>query len=638
MGGGGFSPMAIIRRLMGGNSEVSAGDQVILANLLDKMTVAQQRDSRVITVSVRTRDPDLSARVANAVANAHVTRRAELYLSDTAEVSGWLNDEIADLRVSVEQAERAVADFRVENDLFTGTNNTSLLDQQLSTIAGQINAAQERKNQALSRATLIRGLIDQGQSIESVPDVQQSAIVQQLTQELARLQGERAQLSATLLPNHPSFRAIDAQIGALEAQLRDEGRQIAASLEAEAQIEADLETSLRGELDALKGDASTAARDTVTLQGLVREAEAQRDLLESYLRRYSEAASRTDANSALPDVRVISVAAPSVRPVFPQTTMILLAVGIVMVTSQIGIIIFAELISGRAIVVDHVSARREPEDADRIFGDEPAPYPDQGDAPMTAEVPATFMNEVPVDADETDRFVAEMGPKVHEPVVTLGVFDVESHEPEPSELFDDDDFAETASPAPGAVSPAVTAFVQDHHRLSSDLSLGRCRVVLFAGYRDAEECEDLADTLIDECLDRGISVVLIDAGSARAGNEPGIADLSLGEASFGDVVHKSADDGFAEVPWGLSDDFDRGSARPATLIEALSDIYEVVLVLTGKADAASTLPVFAGVADRLVLVSAEEGDPAGLESVRKDLTEAGYGAVEIVRPPVAVAA
>ena len=38
-----------------------------------------------------------------------------------------------------------VADFRVEHDLFEGTNNTSLLDQQLSSIGNQITDCQERQ-------------------------------------------------------------------------------------------------------------------------------------------------------------------------------------------------------------------------------------------------------------------------------------------------------------------------------------------------------------------------------------------------------------------------------------------------------------------------------------------------------------
>ena len=123
---------------------------------------------------MRSTDPQLAADIANAIANAHVERRAELSLSDTAEASGWLRaGDRASCAASVTEAETAVANFKVDNDLFIGTNNTSLLDQQLSNIATQITAAQERKNTALSRAALIRGMIERGQPIDGVADVRE---------------------------------------------------------------------------------------------------------------------------------------------------------------------------------------------------------------------------------------------------------------------------------------------------------------------------------------------------------------------------------------------------------------------------------------------------------------------------------
>src|SRR5690606_16641014 len=282
-----------------------------------------------ISVLVRSTDPQLAADIANAVARAHVVRRAQLSLSDTADASGWLNEEIARLRISVEQAESAVAQFKVDNDLYVGANSTSLLDQQLSTISTQIATAQERKNTALGRAALIRDLLLSGQPIDGVTDVRASAVVQQLSQEKVRLQGERAQLSATLLPNHPTIRAIDSQLRELETQIRQEGMRVAETLEAEGKVEGNLEATLTADLDRLKQTASTATRDTVALDGLEREAKAQRDLLEAYLLRYTEASSRVDTNSTLPDVRVVTEAAPSVVPASPKTALILAAVGFV---------------------------------------------------------------------------------------------------------------------------------------------------------------------------------------------------------------------------------------------------------------------------------------------------------------------
>ncbi|WP_189427184.1 GumC family protein [Devosia pacifica] len=618
----GFSPIAYVRGLLGGEEEVAIQrDAVVLGNLIDAMTVIQQRDSRVISISVRTQDPELSATLANAIANAHVVRRAQLSLSDTAEASGWLGDEISGLRESVNSAEQAVADFRIENDLFTGNNQTSLLDQQLSTIATQINEAQERKNTARSRAALIRGLVEQGQSLEGVADIQQSAVIQQLSQEKAGLQAERAQLLATRLANHPSVRAIAAQIAELDQQIAQEARRVAAALESESQIEASLEQSLRDELENLKASASDATRETVTLQGLIREAEAQRDLLESYLRRYNDALSRSGSESEFPDVRVISMAAPSVNPAWPPTTMILLAVGIVSVVGQIGLIIFGELLSGRAVVPAH--QQRWSSNAPAETESEPAAFAD--DSPQHAPAPLA-------EAEDTDTAVDEIEAGDLMPAAAAATplaFETSSHD---DAVEDDGEMPATVAPMSG---PRPSG---DHERLASDIAIGRCRIVMLAAETNHLDSLNLADVLVRETLNRGISVALVDAGSAKATEMPGIADLSAGRASFGDVVQKSGDAQFAEVAWGTSATFERRSKRPATLVQALSDIYEVVIVLTGRAGMRSTLPAFAGIGDRLVLVAGENSNPEALEDRVAELEEAGLGRAEVIAPPQSVAA
>lgn len=633
-GAGGFSPLAVVSQLLGRKSTPVSVDEIVLNTLYERLTVIQERDSRLISVLVRSTDPQLAADIANAVANAHVARRAELSLSDTAEASGWLADEIAKLRVSVMTAETAVANFKVANDLFIGSNNTSLADQQLSTIATQINAAQERKNTALSRAALIRGMIEQGQPIDGVADVRDSAVIQQLSQEKARLQGEKAQRSATLLSNHPTIQALTAQIAELNNQLTLEGRRVADALDAEARIEADLEASLRADMTRAKSSASTATQDNVTLDSLERDAKAQRDLLESYLQRHTEAVSRTDSSSALPDVRVVSVAAPSVSPASPKTQLILLAVGLVALLTQIGIIVFGELVSGRAIVPVGDAARDQDEldetpfdeaelEAEQrwqepVLGSEPDAAEPMADV-SEAEPEAPTLPPGPQDPAVIERFIqtlARDSEAVAEPVAT-------PHQTRPERR-----------PVAPAEQPGTTASSD----LSSDLVLGRTHLLILAAHANNADCEMLAEKLVTDSLARGLSVALIDAGSARAGDEPGLADLSLDAASFGDVVQKSADNSFAEVPWGQGRIIDRKSTKPLTLVEALGDIYEVVVLMTGRVGATSTLPLFDELDGRLVLVAGGDDDFDAVNQTRERLLSAGFQRCEIVAAPTRVAA
>lgn len=660
-GSGGFSPLGLVTQLLGRKSAPVSIDETVLGNLYDRLTVIQERDSRIISVLVRSTDPQRAADIANAVANAHVARRTELSLSDTAVASGWLLTEIERLRGVVTEAETKVADFKVDNDLFTGSNNTSLLDQQLSAIAAQINETQERKATALSRAALIRGMLERGQSIEGVADVRDSVVIQQLSEEKARLQGEKAQRSATLLANHPTIQALTAQINELNNQIALEGRRVADALEAEAQIEADLEVSLQADLTRAKGTASTATQDNVTLDGLQREAKAQRDLLEGYLQRYNEAFSRTETSSALPDVRVVTVAAPSVTPASPKTSLILLAVGLVSAATQIGLIVFAELMSGRAIVPGRAPERPQDE-LDEVPFSEAELEADQVDAiePELAEEPV--WEAPPVTPEPAVAELEPEEPSFTPPVVQVvepaesaasafvralaGEINTAALRQPAAPLLSVDapealDAPERPAPREALPSRRVPRVIPGMIALSdlaADLVLGRTHLVMLAGHRSNADCEALAEELVGDALARGLSVALVDAGSARPSDEPGLTDLSTDAASFGDVVHKSADNSFAEVPWGRGRAISRQSAKPLTLVEALGDIYEVVVLMTGRVGMASTLPLFESLDGRLVLIADDDDDMDAVAETRSQLLDAGFNQVEIASLPARVAA
>ncbi|WP_127142730.1 GumC family protein [Pelagibacterium montanilacus] len=551
-------------------------ENALVGAISEDLRVVQERSSRLVTITFRSTDPEIAARVANAVAQAHIGRRAGQQISDTIDATAWLEREISDLRSRVAEAEGSVAEFRVANDLFLGSNSTSLVDQQLSELSTQITATAERRNAAQSRAELIRSLLDSGQSVSGVSDVQGNAIVQQLSQDKARLQGERAERSATLLSNHPSIRALDAQINEIDAQIAEEGRRVADALDVQARIEADLQGSLQADLEQLKLTAGTATRDGVSLAELEREATAQRELLNAYLIRFSEARARSENESVLPDVRLVSAAAISSSPVFPRTTLTLLAVLLGAVTLQVGAIIFAELLSGRALVENRGGPRG---------GGVGGPSGDRADAPEP-------------------ELRTEPGPAAD--VV-------------PSIL--------PGKPAVAVATPARRAF-DDIEEIAARLQADGERRIVIASMGNDKDGRAFAERLSARLVRDGLSVAEVDAASRVQGLELGLSDLCAEEADFGDVVYRDKDDRFAFVPWGQTAALPRHTRAPGTLVDALADIYEMVIVVTGKLGVSSTLPLFADEQSGcLVLVSgAEDG-----EDIRVEVEALGFGTVRTAR-------
>jgi Mrp family chromosome partitioning ATPase len=194
-----------------------------------------------------------------------------------------------------------------------------------------------------------------------------------------------------------------------------------------------------------------------------------------------------------------------------------------------------------------------------------------------------------------------------------------------------------AEEPPAEFAAAVAANAQRVANLSADLILGRARVVILAGLDSVADADQLAGKLIGDSLHRGLSVARVDAGSGRPSTEPGITDLAAEAASFGDVVHRTAQEGLAEVPWGHFSTLLRQSSKPATLVEALSDLYEVVMVNAGCVDADSSLPAFAGLAVRLILVTPPGADPARVEAAWEQVAALGFDQIEVLAAPIAQA-
>lgn len=166
--------------------------------------------------------------------------------------------------------------------------------------------------------------------------------------------------------------------------------------------------------------------------------------------------------------------------------------------------------------------------------------------------------------------------------------------------------------------------------LINAIASGRERVVLVSGLGDPAFSAGIIEQIGAACSALGLGVASIDAASGRTGNTAGLGDLLAGAASFGDVVHSGGDGHIARVPWGRKDKLDARSSQGVTLAEALSDIYNVVLISTGLPGPGSSLPVFAGLDGYVVLASTLPVDEAALAGFEAGAGALGFKRVQVV--------
>lgn len=311
----------------------------------DKISVFKVSESRVVAVQFTSKNPELAAKIANAVADQYIALQLEARRQSTMRAAEWLGDQVSDLRAKVEQAEARVEEYRSSNGLLRGSGESSLTSQQLSELNSQLIVAQTRRAEAHARADTIRQSMRAGGNLSSNSEVLNSQLIQRLMEQQVILKRRIAELRPTLLPQHPRMRELMAELSDLKQQIRTEAEKIVRGLESEARIAGARENAVLASLNMLKEEATKASAHEVELRALEREARAQRELLESFLTRFREASARDNKQASPALARIISRATVSNDPSWPSKGGILAIAVIATLMASIGTISALEIMN-----------------------------------------------------------------------------------------------------------------------------------------------------------------------------------------------------------------------------------------------------------------------------------------------------
>ncbi len=339
-----FSPLSVLRTIGILKDPMSMElEERVLAAYYDRLTAFAIEKSRVITIEFQSADPEVAARAANVIAEKYLSLQ-QMAKQDQARFAGnWLSGELEKLRSKVSEAK--VEDYRAKSNLFVGSNNTSLVNQQLTELSSQVSAARAQKADAEARSRLIREALRTGQALDS-SDLTNSELIRRLSEQRVTLRAQLAEQSSTLLPQHPRIKEMRAQVADLDQQIRAEGEKLVRSLESEAKVAGARLETLSANLDQFKRQTASTSDQDVQLRALEREAKAQRDLFESYLAKYREATARDSIAAAPADARIISRAVVSNIPYFPKKMPIVLIAALGMFSLSSAFVVTGALMSG----------------------------------------------------------------------------------------------------------------------------------------------------------------------------------------------------------------------------------------------------------------------------------------------------
>ena len=290
----------------------------ITDQVLGRLEVFQKSGSRVIAIVFTSVDPRMASAIPNRLAELYIAQQIEEKAGVNTEATRWLAQQIEELRVKVQESEAAVEDFRTAAGLFL-TNGSTVPQQQLTDLNSQLSVAEADRAAAQARLSNARNLVASGNAVNSAAEVLQSPLIQNLRQQEVALRAQIAQMSETLLPTHPRMMESEANLADLELQIEKEVYKVIEALENEARVANARVAALRDNLNRAQRRTAQLNQDEVKLRALQREAETNRALLESFLRRHEEAKARADADAQAANARIVSRAQQPTEPTSPRS-------------------------------------------------------------------------------------------------------------------------------------------------------------------------------------------------------------------------------------------------------------------------------------------------------------------------------
>ncbi len=281
----------------------------------DRLTVKRIGFSYIIQISFESLDPKRAADIADAVANGYIVDQLQAKFQAARQAGGWLHDRLRELREQASVAERAVVEFKVENNIVsTGGSDKRLVgEQQVAELNSQLVIARAQVSESSARLDRIQAVLradaPDATIDATVTDTLKNEVINKLRSQYLTLAEREADWSRRYGSYHLAVVNTRNQMSEIRHSILDELRRIAESYRSDYEIAKQRQAGSERELAQAVVQSQVANRAQVQLTELESNAQSYRTLYDDFLQRYTES---VQAQSfPITEARVVT---PAARP------------------------------------------------------------------------------------------------------------------------------------------------------------------------------------------------------------------------------------------------------------------------------------------------------------------------------------
>ena len=292
-------------------SERTPNENTALRYFRQNLTVSTSRSSRIVEVTFASSDPHLAAEATNALVQVFIDNDYHTRYDTTMRASDWLTEQLATLRQRVHDSNQALAEYQKQSGLVDPEEKDNPLLEKAGELNRQYSVAEAERIQ-LEAYLQVAG----AGSVESLPQIHDSALIQGLTQKLAESRAQLARSLAIYGENNSNVKRLRGESDELNTQLESEKRAIVAGLRASYGTSVARERLMAQAVENMKAAIGNMDEKLVQYRLLKNEAQASTESFNTLLGRLKEAGVYAGLRSN--NIRIVDLAAVPDHPAGPH--------------------------------------------------------------------------------------------------------------------------------------------------------------------------------------------------------------------------------------------------------------------------------------------------------------------------------
>jgi len=303
------------------------------------------RDSNVIAINWKGRDPKMAADVANAFAQAYIDTSVDLRRDPAQQYSKYFSQQAQAARDRLEKAQAALSEFQQKNRLIVVSDDRLDVESgRLNQLSSQLVEAQNQRNDSQSRQAQVRS------NSGSMQEVLSSSLVQSLKGELAQKEAKLQEMSGNLGVNNPQFQRAQAEVATLRQKLGAEMGQIASGVGTNDRINEQRVSNLSAALEDQKSRVLKLKQDRDSASVLQRDVDAAKTAYDAVAQRVTQ--SNLESQASQTNIAILNPAIEPSRASSPKVQLNLMVALLAGLLLGVGAALLFEQIDRRVRSID----------------------------------------------------------------------------------------------------------------------------------------------------------------------------------------------------------------------------------------------------------------------------------------------